>query len=310
MSQDLRGQMRRKSIWKEFYKYRYIYLMFLPVLVYYIIFHYVPMGGLVIAFKDYKPKLGLWGSKFVGLKHFKAFLNGMFAKRLIRNTLLINICQICFQFPTPIILALMINELKDNFYKRTVQTIVYMPHFIALVVICGMITEFSATTGLFNDIRAFFGLPRTNLLARPELFRFMYISTDIWQHVGWGTIIYLATLSGADPALHEAAAIDGAGRLRRIWHVNVPTLLPVIVVQLIMRVGSIMSFGYEKIILLYSPVTYETADVISTYVYRRGLQKMEYSFGAAVGLFNSVVNLVILMCANRLSRKLSETSLW
>lgn len=289
---------------------KYIYIMVLPVFLYYIIFHYIPMGGAIIAFQDYKPAFGIAGSQWVGFKHFVDFLTGPYAWRLIRNTLLLNIYQILFGFPAPILLALLINEVRCKPYKKVVQTVSYMPHFVSLVVICGLITTFSRTDGLFSDIIAFFGGERTNLLARKELFRTIFTGSGIWQTIGWGSIIYLATLSNVDPNLHEAAAIDGANRIRRIWHINLPCLIPVIIVQLIMRVGNILTQGFEKVILLYSPLIYDTADIISTYVYRRGLLDMDYSFGSAVGIFNSVVNLIVLICANGISRRVSENSLW
>ena len=309
LSSSVSPHKRRKAL-PTLRRYKYIYLMLIPVLAYYIIFHYAPMGGLVIAFQDYRPRLGFSRSPFVGLEHFRSFLTGVYAKRLIRNTLVINLLQICFGFPAPIILALLFHEMRENWYKKTLQTISYMPHFIAIVVLCGMLTQFSMTSGLFNDIGAFFGLPRVNYLSDPRYYRTLYIASGIWQECGWGSIIYLATLSGVDHSLHEAAAIDGAGRIRRIIHVNLPAILPIIVIQLIMRVGHIMSQGYEKTILLYSSVNYEVSDIISSYVYRRGLEMQEYSFGAAVGIFNSIVNLVILVLANWFSGKVSETSLW
>lgn len=198
----------------------------------------------------------------------------------------------------------------DGPYKSLIQTVTYMPHFISIVVVCGLLAEFCELDGLISDIRAFLGLERTSLLAQPKYFRTIFVGSDIWQHVGWGTIIYLATLSGVDQSLHEAAAIDGAGRMRRILHVNLPAIMPVIVIQLIMRVGRMMLVGFDKVILLYSPATYETADVISSYVYRRGLYDMDYSYGAAVGLFNSVINLMILIGANAFSRRVTGSSLW
>ena len=311
MGRSLQSPVRRRSpLAVRIKRYRYIYLMLIPVLAYYLVFHYATMAGLVIAFQDFKPRLGLNGSKFVGLKHFSSFLTGLYAGRLIRNTLVLNLLQIAFGFPAPIILALIFNEMRDNWYKKTLQTISYMPHFIAMVVMCGMLTQFSMTNGLFNDIGAFFGAARVNYLSDPRYYRTLYIASGIWKECGWGSIIYLATLSGVDHTLHEAAAIDGAGRLRRIIHVNLPAIVPIIVVQLIMRVGNIMSQGYEKTILLYSPVTYEVADIISAYVYRRGLEMQEYSFGAAVGIFNSLVNLAVLVMANFISRRISENSLW
>ena len=301
---------QRGSLWTRIKRYKYIYLLLLPVVLYYIIFHYATMAGLVIAFQNYKPRLGFAKSQFVGLKHFKSFLTGVYAWRLIRNTLLINLLQMCFGFPAPILLALLFNEMRDNAYKKTLQTISYMPHFIAMVVLCGMLRQFSMTRGLFNDIAVFFGAERVNFLSDPKYYRTIYVASGIWQNIGWGSIIYLAALSGVDHSLHEAAAIDGAGRIRRIIHVNLPAIVPIIVVQLIMRVGNIMSQGYEKTILLYSSATYEVADIISSYVYRRGLEQQEYSFGAAVGIFNSIVNLVVLTIANSISRRISENSLW
>jgi putative aldouronate transport system permease protein len=294
----------------NFQKNKYLYLMLLPLLVYYFIFHYVPMGGAIIAFQNYKPALGFFKSPWVGLTHFKDFFTGPYAWRLIRNTLLLNVYQIIFGFPVPIILALMINEVRLRSFKKVVQTISYMPHFISLVVICGMLVTFSRTDGLFNDVRVLFGLPRLSLLAENSMFRTIFTASGIWQTMGWGSIIYLSALSGVDPNLYEAASLDGAGRIKKITHVSFPALTPIIIIQLIMRIGNILTQGFEKIILLYNPLVYENADVISSYVYRRGLQEMDYSFGAAMGIFNSAINLIILVTANSLARKYSEESLW
>ena len=291
-------------------KHRYIYLMLLPVVAYYLLFHYANIYYAVIAFQDFKPMRGIEGSRFVGLKHFTSFLTGVHAWRLIRNTLLINFYQILFSFSSSILFALMINQMADNRYKGIVQTVTYMPHFISIVVVCGLLIEFSESSSIFNDVLAVFGVERSSLLANPQNFRTLFVGSDMWQNMGWGTIIYLATLSGVDQALHEAATIDGAGRVRRILHINIPALMPIIAIQLIMRVGRMMLVGYEKVILLYSPAIYETADVISSYVYRRGLYEMNYSYGAAVGLFNSVVNLIILCSANAFSRRVTGNSLW
>ena len=299
--------MRWRRNWST---YKSVYLLLIPLLAYYIIFHYIPMGGTVIAFQNYKPALGLTRSKWVGLKHFVTFFKGPYAWRVIRNTLVMNALQILFAFPAPIIFALLLNELGCKRYQRCIQTVSYMPHFVSLVVICGILTDFTMTDGLINDLIALLGGERSNLLNRPELFRTVYVASGIWQNVGWGSIIYLATLTNVDPALHEAAAIDGAGRLGRMLHVSLPALAPVITIQFIMRVGNILSQGYEKVILLYRPLTFETADIISSYVYRSGLLNSNYSFGAAVSVFNSIVNLAILVLANSLSRRLSETSLW
>jgi putative aldouronate transport system permease protein len=302
--------LRFQRIKRDFIRNKYVYLMALPIIAYYIIFHYIPMGGVVIAFQNYTPKKGFIHSDWVGLKHFVSFLTSYQAVRVIKNTLTINIYEILFGFPAPILLALLLNEITSMKYKRVIQTVSYLPHFISLVVICGIITDFSITNGLFNDIIVFFGGERSNLLMRKELFRTIFVSSGIWQGVGWGSIIYLSTLSGIDPNLYEAAAIDGAGRFKQLLHITLPALIPTITVLLIMRLGHIMSQGFEKIILLYNPLTYETADVISSYVYRRGLQESDYSFGAAVGLFNSIINVTVLIMSNYLSRRITKESLW
>lgn len=295
---------------KDFIRYRYIYLMLLPVVIYYAVFCYGPMSKIVIAFQNFKPALGISGSKWVGMKYFIDFFTGPYAWRLIRNTLLLNILQIILAFPVPIILALLINEIQCRPYKKLVQTVSYMPHFISLVVMCSLLLTFSRSDGIFNDFLALFGVERSNLMANAKLFRPMYVLSGIWQEAGWGSIIYLATLSTIDPGLYEAATIDGASRFQRMLYVSFPGLVPVIIVQLIMRVGNILTMGFEKVFLLYNPLTYDTADIISTYIYRQGLELTNYSYGTAVGLFNSAVNLLILVLANRLSRKATGESLW
>lgn len=295
---------------RNFIRYKYIYLMLIPILLYYAVFCYGPMGGVVIAFQNFKPALGITGSKWVGAKHFVDFLTGPYAWRLIRNTLLINVLQILFAFPAPIIVALLINEIRCKKYKKLVQTVSYMPHFISLVVMCGLLVTFCRSDGIFNDFLSLFGVERSNLLANASLFRPLYVLSGIWQEAGWGSIIYLATLSTIDPGLYEAATIDGASRFQRMLYVSFPGLVPIIIVQLIMRVGNILTTGFEKVFLLYSPLTYDTADIISTYIYRQGLELSNYSYGTAVGLFNSVVNLIILVTANYISKKTTEESLW
>ncbi|MCL2832176.1 MAG: ABC transporter permease subunit [Treponema sp.] len=289
---------------------KFVYIMFFPVLLFYVVFHYIPMGGIVVAFQDYRPFKGILGSAWIGLGNFIDFLTGPYAWRTIRNTFVINIYQIIFAFPAPIILALLLNEMRAIRFKKVVQTISYMPHFISLVVICGMITDFSTMNGLFNKIIVMFGGKATSLLTRSELFRTIFVASDIWQGIGWGSIIYLATLSGVDMNLYEAAVIDGAGRFRQALHITLPSLIPTITTLLIMRMGRIMSLGFGKIILLYNPLTYETADVVSSFVYRRGLVEQNYGLGAAVGLFNSVINIATLIIANKLSKKITNESLW
>lgn len=297
--------------WKKNYqKSKYLYAMLLPLLLYYFIFHYIPMAGAIIAFQNYKPALGFLKSPWIGFTHFVDFFTGPYAWRLIRNTLVLNIYQIIFGFPVPILLALMINEIRIRSFKKVVQTISYMPHFISLVVICGMLVTFCRTDGLFNDFRVLFGMERLSLLAENSMFRTIFTASGVWQTMGWGSIIYLATLSTVDPNLYEAASLDGAGRISKIIHVSFPALTPIIIIQLIMRIGNILTQGFEKIILLYSPLVYENADVISSYVYRRGLQEMDYSFGAAMGIFNSIINLTILVLANYAAKKTWNQSLW
>lgn len=294
-------------------KHPYVYLLAVPVLVYFIAFNYIPMFGLIVAFKDYVPIKGVFASDWAGmcgLENFVEFIRDPYFFRIVRNTLLISLYDIVFGFPAPIIFALLLNEIRCEKFKKTVQTITYLPHFISIMVVCGMITAFVGRDGFINDIIVFFGGERSNLLTRPEMFRPVYIISGIWQGIGWGSILYLAALAGIDAQLYEAAAIDGAGVLRKIWHVSIPGILPTVIIMLILKLGTLLSVGYEKIILLYSEATYETADVISSYVYRRGIINTDYSFSAAVGLMNSVVNFIVIFIANRLSRRLTETSLW
>lgn len=299
-----------KKFTERIYNKRYIYLMALPVILYYLIFHYIPITGNIIAFQDFIPFKGFLKSEFVGFQHFIDFFNSPYAFRVIRNTILMNVLDIIFGFPFPIILALLINEIHNRYFKKVVQTISYFPHFISLVVVCGMIADFSRTTGLFNVIRDIFGLEAENLLINNEYFRTIFVGSGIWKQVGWNSILYMATISAIDPTLYEAAEIDGAGRFKKLWHITLSSLVPLMTIQFILRIGNVMSVGFEKVILLYNPSTYEVADVITSFVYRRGLEEMNYSFGTAVGLFNSVINVIFLVTANRLIRKYSENSLW
>lgn len=306
----LRWAAFKRIVIKDFIKNKYAYLMVLPVVVFYILFHYVPMYGASIAFRDFSPARGILGSPWVGFVNFIEFFESDYFWRLLRNGILLNVYDIIFGFPAPIILALLINELRSKFYKRVTQTVVFMPHFISLVVVAGLIREFTAVDGAINEIVEFFGGERTAMLQRPGLFRSIFVSSLVWQSMGWGSIIYLAALSGIDPQLHEAATIDGCSRLRRIWHINLPGIMPTIIILLILRMGSLVNVGFERVLLLYNPITFETADVISTFVFRRGLLEFDWSYSAAVGLFNSVVNFSMLIMANCLSRRVNETSLW
>ncbi|MDR3192900.1 MAG: ABC transporter permease subunit, partial [Treponema sp.] len=276
-----------------------LYVLAVPVILFYALFCYKPMYGALIAFKDFSPGRGFSRSPWVGFEHFIRFFRSPYFFRLVRNTFLISFYNLIFGFPAPILLALLLNEVRHQTYKRAIQTITYLPHFISIIVIAGMITDFSMSTGLFNDIIAVLGGKRFPLLQTPNLYRTIYVASDIWQGVGWGTIIYLSALSAIDPQLYEAAMIDGAGRFKQIIHVTLPCLAPTIVVLLILRIGNLLSVGYEKTILLYNPATYETADIISTYVYRVGLLEQNWSYSTAIGLFNSAINFTLLLMANR-----------
>ncbi len=304
--------MIKKRGWlHDLKKNKVIYLMFLPLIIHYLAFQYAPMFGISIAFLKYRPARGFLASEWVGFANFLKFFNGPYALRLIRNTLLINVYQLLWGFPVPIIFALLLNELNDNWFKRTMQTLSYLPHFISVVVACGIIRLFVQSGGLITTILSNLGLIQpADLLADAKNFRTIYISSGIWQGMGWGSIIYLATLSTVDVNLYEAAMIDGAGRFKRMWSITLPALIPIIVVQLIMRIGHIMSEGSQKIILLYRPITYETSDIISSYVYRAGLIDQDFSTGTAIGLFNSVINVILLVSANYISRRLTEQSMW
>lgn len=295
---------------KDLVRNKYIYLMLLPVVVYYIIFHYAPMYGAIISFKKFILRRGILGSPWVGFEHFRTFFNSPYCLRLIRNTVLISLYGIIFAFPAAIILALLINEIQNSYFKKTVQTVTYLPHFISLVVICGILRDFLSMEGIINDFVELLGMERQLFLAEPKWFRTIYIGSGIWQGVGWNSIIFIAALSGINQELYEAAVIDVAGKWKQTLHVTIPGILPTIIIMLILRVGNIMSVGHEKVILLYNPAIYETADVISTYVYRKGLLENNFSFSSAVGLFNSVINFALLVCVNKISRTLSETSLW
>lgn len=300
------GRMLRS----DFVRNRTVYLMAVPVVAFFLVFYYAPMFGLVISFKRFTPALGILGSPWVGLKYFQSFFDSYFAVRIIRNTVLISVLSLVWGFPAPIILALLVNEVRMASFKRAVQSLTYLPHFISLVVVCGLLLEFSQSGGLFNDLRGLFGGDPIPFFQDPRYFRGFYVASGIWQEIGWGSIIYLAALSAIDPQLYEAATIDGANRFRQLRHITLPSIAPTIVVLLILRLGQLMTVGHEKIILLYNPSIYETADVIATFVYRKGLLDFSWSYGTAVGLFNSLINLGLVVMANAISRRVNDTSLW
>ena len=308
------GQARKATFMQRFKKdfllNKYLYVMMLPVIAYYAIFQYGPMYGAMIAFKDYSPMKGILGSDWVGLKHFYDFFSSYYFWRILKNTVLISVYSLCFEFPMPIILAILINEVRNQAFKRFVQTVTYMPYFISLIVICGMIKDFTNSGGVINTLLTHFGGDGLALLQKPELFRPIYILSEIWQKIGWESIIYIAALMSIDQEQYEAARMDGASRWKQITNITLPGILPTIAIMFILRMGNLLNVGFEKIILLYNPGTYDTADVINSFVYRKGLLEFGWSYSTAVGIFNSVINLMLLILANRISRKVSESSLW
>lgn len=305
---------RKKSIIsivkKDFLKYKLLYLMLVPVLLYFIIFCYLPMYGVVIAFQDYKPRLGVAGSKWVGLDNFLEFFSSAFFGRIVRNTVLLNIYNLVFGFPVPIVFAILLNEIKLMKFKRIVQSIAYLPHFITTVITASIIIQFTNSEGVITQLVNSLTNHTGALINDARMFRTIYVVSDIWQSFGWNSIIYLAAITNIDPNLYEAAYIDGANKIRQMWHVTLPGILPTIIIMLILACGRIMSIGWEKAFLLQSPLTYETSDIISTYVYRKGFEEMDYSYSAAVGFFNSAINLMLLTFANKISNKFGESSLW
>lgn len=301
----------KKSIWKRILKDRYLLLLFLPCLIYYILFKYVPMWGVLISFKDFKPFIGFWGSEWVGLKHYIDFFNNPDAWRIIRNTLLLGVYTLLWCFPLPIVFALALNELTRPKFKKFVQTVSYMPHFLSAVVVCGMLNSFlSPVRGIVNIIINMFGGETINFLSTASWFRPIYVASEVWQTLGWGAIVYLAAITNVDPQYYEAAKLDGASRLRQIWSITLPCIAPTVATMLILRIGSILEVGLEKVLLLYSPAIYETSDIIATYVYRQGLVSGNMSYATAIGLFSSVINLVLLVSANYFSKKFADTGLF
>lgn len=296
-----------KRIWKS----RYLYLLLLPCLAWYLTFMYGPMYGLQIAFKDFMPFKGIEGSEWVGFKHFISFFESAYFWRLIKNTVGISLYSILVGFPVPIILALLMNEVGNKYFKKGIQTIVYMPHFISSVVVVSIVNALlSPSSGLLNQIIEAFGGEAIYFMADPKYFKTIYVLQDIWKSAGYNSIVYLAALTSIDPTMYEAATVDGASKWDKLVRITLPSLLPTIIIMLILRMGTVFSVGYERIMLMYNEATYETADVISTYLYRRAFKSGDYSFSAAVGMFNAVINYTIIMVFNKISAKVSEVSLW
>ena len=299
-----------KKLLQNYRQHKMIYWMTLPVILYFLIFHYVPMFGILMAFQNYKPALGLLKSEWVGFQHFINFFQSDTFFRVIKNTLVLSIYDLIFAFPAPIILALLLNEVHNKPFKKTVQTISYLPYFLSMVVICGIIRDFTASNGPITAFVTAVTGKTGNLLSMPEMFRPIFITTNIWQMVGYNSIIYLAALSQIDDTQYEAAVIDGAGYWKQCLHVTLPGIAPTIIIMLILRVGQLMSVNFEKVLLLYNQATYETSDVISTYVYRQGIINYNYGYSTAVGLFNSVIGFILIVTTNTLSKKVTETSLF
>lgn len=302
--------MKRNAIRKDLKRNGTLYLILLPVLAFYIVFHYFPMFGIVMAFERFNPTKGFFASDWVGFKWFAQFFNSYYFTRLLKNTLLLSAKDILIGFPAPIILALLLNELKNRRFKKTIQTISYMPYFISVVVMSKLIIDFFSSTGAVTQLFVLFGMEPTNMLGDNRYFQSIFVGTNLWQYCGFNSIIYLAAISGVDPELYDAAIVDGANRWQQTLHVTLPCISTTIIILLIMRLGSLFSVGYEKIILLYSPAVYETADTISSFVYRSGMKEANYSYSAAVNLFNSLMNFILLISFNFLSRKLTEKSLF
>lgn len=295
---------------KNFKKNWQLYVLLLPVITFFIIFHYIPMYGVQIAFKDFYANLGIWGSPWVGFDHFERFFDSYYFFRLLKNTLLLGLYELIL-FPLPIIFALALNELKNGLFKKWSQTLTYAPHFISVVVLAGMIIAFlDPITGIVNNVITWLGGQSIPFLTDPDWFRHIFVWSGQWQSLGWGTIIYLAALAGVNPELHEAAKIDGATRMQRIFYINIPSILPTVIVLFILNIGSFMAIGFEKVLLLQNPLNAETSDVIQTFVYQTGLLEGQYSFAAAIGLFESLINIVLLVGANYLARKTTNNSLW
>lgn len=306
--------VHKRSLAQDIKKNRLYFILMLPGLLYFIIYKYGPMGGIVVAFQDYAPFGGIKGifeSEWVGIKHFRNFVQRYYFWNVMSNTLYISFLKIVFGFPAPIILALLLNEVRQLRFKKIVQTISYLPHFISWVVAAGLVAQMlSPQNGLFNALRVAVGLKPLLFLGEPKYFRTIIVVSDIWKGVGWGTIVILAALAGVNQELYESARLDGAGRLAQAWYITLPTIASVVTILFIFRVGNIMNAGFEQILLLYSEVTYQVGDIIDTYVYREGLQNFNYSFSSAVGVFKSVIALILIIATNTLAKRLNQEGIW
>ncbi|MFK7697292.1 ABC transporter permease [Paenibacillus sp. HJGM_3] len=302
---------RRSPAFKRIRKYWQLYILLAPVIAYFVLFHYVPMYGVQIAFKNFLAVKGIVGSEWVGFAHFERFFDSYYLWRLLRNTIGISLYELAVSFPIPIVLALLLNEVRNQAFKRFAQTITYAPHFLSTVVLVGILFLFlSPYGGIVNQFLGLFGIEPIAFMTEPGWFKSVYVFSGVWQQMGWSSIIYLAALSSVDPQLHEAAKVDGASRFKRILHINIPCIMPTIVVLLILNVGTIMGVGFEKVFLMQNAVNIEASEVISTYVYKTGIIGSQFSYSAAIGLFNSIVNFILLITVNQLAKRMNETSLW
>lgn len=300
-----------RKVAEDIRKHKYIYLLAIPMLLYYVIFCYAPMAGLVISFLDYRPYKGILGSNFIGLENFIEFFTDRNFWTLMRNTFTLNVYDILIVFPTPILLALLLNEINSKFIKKGVQTVMYIPMFISMIVMCGIIKDFCEADGVIPQIiYSLTGVNTGNLLMKAGLYKPIHTLSSLWQYAGWNSIVYVAAISNVNTDLYDAASMDGCGRWKKLRYVTLPGIAPTIIVMFILRIGRMMSVGYEKVILLYNPLTYETADVISSYTYRMGLQNGDYGYATAVGMFNAVLNLMLLLIANTISKKKTGKGLW
>ncbi len=311
MNRRLNHAKGRSRIWFDLKRDRYLYLLALPGLIFFLIFKYVPMWGVIIAFQNYSPYVGVLKSEWVGFEHFAKFFSNPEFMLLFRNTMAINLMSLTLFFPLPILLSLLLNEVRSEAYKRIVQSIVYMPHFLSWVIIAGLtFLLFAKGEGLVNKLLEAGGFERMDFLTNPDGFWFMLTVQSIWKEAGWGTIIFLAAIAGVDPQLYEAARMDGAGRIRQMWHVTLPAIRNVVIILLILRLGHMMDVGFEQVFLMYNGAVSEVAEVFDTYVYRVGIQQGQFSFSTAAGLFKSIVGLVLVVGANKLAKKMGEEGVY
>ncbi|MGO4545237.1 ABC transporter permease [Paenibacillus sp. 2TAB23] len=304
-------QPRTSELKKRLWKNKYLYVMLLPGVFFFIVFKYIPMAGLSIAFQDYKPFKGIGGSEWVGFKHFERLFTEPDFLNILTNTLLLFGMNLLFYFPVPILLALMLNEVRSSFFKRTFQTLVYLPHFMSWVIIVSIsFVMLTSDGGIVNELLAYFGFEKFNFLLSPEWFRPTYIIQVIWREAGWGTIIYLAAIASVDPGLYEAARMDGAGRVRQVWHITLPAIRSVIIILLILKIGDVLELGFEHVYLLLNSMNRDVAEIIDTYVYTAGLRQGQFSYSTAIGFFKSFIGLVLVMAANRLAKKMGEEGVY